>query len=68
MPDEGKEDRDDDELHVEGDQMPYVWPEGPVVGPVWDKRVWIAISVFMIFVLIGAIVFMATKSWPTGPR
>ena len=49
-----------------GDEMPYVWPEGPPVGPVWGKRVWQGISVLLLFVLIAVLVFIASKSWPVG--
>ena len=50
-------------LHVEGDQMPYVWPRGPEVGPVIGKRIWQILSVLMLFVLIAVIAYAAWKSW-----
>ena len=46
--------------------MPYWWPEGPLVGPVRAKRAWEVAAVLLFFVLIGVIVFIATKSWSGG--
>lgn len=50
------------EVHVEGDQMPYMWPRGPDVGPRTGKRIWQALSVLLIGVLIAVIAFVASKS------
>jgi len=50
------------ELHVAGDQMPYVWPRGPQIGPVTGKRIWQAFGVFLLLVLIGVIAFIASKT------
>lgn len=42
--------------------MPYVWPRGPLTGPVTAKRVWQAISVLLVFVLVAVIAYAASKS------
>jgi hypothetical protein len=50
-----------------GDEMPYVWPEGPPVGSMLGKRIWAGVSFLLFFLLIGVLAFIVSKSWPVGP-